>query len=138
MAEGLLRYLLSEKGHNDIQVLSAGVSAMPGFGPTPETVEVMEEEGIDVSGHSGQPVTRELVEKADAIFCMEEFHRDLVLAQSPEAEAKVHLLKTFLVDHPMPDPDVMDPIGHSIQIYRACLKTIKEGVERIIAWLEKP
>ena len=137
MAEGLLRHLLSEKGHTDIQVLSAGVSAMAGFGPTQETVEVMQKEGIDVSGHMGQPVTRELVERADAIFCMEEFHREMILVQIPAAEQKVYLLKTFQLDRPMSDPNVQDPIGRSKEVYESCLLTIKQAVERVVNWLEQ-
>ena len=128
--------MLKKTGKSDVQVISAGVSAMPGMAPTPETVEAMEEQGIDISGHIGQPVTRELVERADAIFCMEDFHREMILAQMPEVESKVHLLKTFRAGRVIPDPNIPDPIGRSMEVYRSCLVTIKEGVERIIHWLE--
>ena len=137
MAQGLLSHLLRHKGRTDVQVLSGGVSALRGMGPTLETVEVMKTEGIDVSGHIGQPVTREIVEQADAIFCMEEFHREMILAQMPGAEPKVHLLKTFQADYKATDPNIPDPIGRPSEVYQSCFLTIKESVERIVRWSEK-
>lgn len=137
MAEGLLRDLLKKKGWNDFQVLSAGVSTLGGLGPTPETVEVMEKEGIDVSGHVGNPVTPEIIRHADAIFCMEEFHRDWIVGLVPEAESKVHLLRTFQAEKPPRDSNIGDPIGRPKEVYESCFLTIKESVERIVRWLEK-
>lgn len=135
MAEGLLRRYLEQKKRNDIQVLSAGVGTAGGLGSTPETIEVMAVEGIDVSGHIGQPVTPELVAHADLLFCMEEFHRELILAQVPSAASKVHLLKTFLVKEPVADPNISDPIGRPKEVYESCFLTIKEAVERVAEWL---
>ncbi len=135
MAQGLLQHMLHKKGRNDIQVLSAGVSTQGGVGPTPETVEVMQAVGIDVSGHLGQPVTPELVQRADAVFCMEDFQRDLILARLPEAEQKVHLLKTFRFETLVLDPNIPDPIGRPKEMYESCLMTIRDAVERIEKWL---
>lgn len=139
MAENLLKHLLKKKGRTGIEVISAGVSAMKGIGPTPDTVEVMNREGIDVSNHSGQPLTPELVRSCDLVFCMEDFHRDLILAQLPEAKAKekVHLLKSFEAEEPVADPNIPDPIGRPKEVYESCLLTIKESVERVAHWLEK-
>lgn len=137
MAEGLLRHILRMKERIGMQVLSAGTNTMPGMGPTLETVEVMQAEGIDVSGHLSQPLTPDLVRLADVIFCMEEFHRDQILSVSPDAEKKVHLLRTFRNPTPMPDPNIPDPIGRPRRIYEACMALIREGVERIVQWLEE-
>ena len=49
MAEGLLRKYLKELGKDDIEVRSAGPSAVNGSPATKETIEVMKKEGIDVS-----------------------------------------------------------------------------------------
>jgi len=137
MAEGLLRHLLKQKGHNDVQVMSAGVSAIPGSGATLETVEVMQAEGIDVSGHMGQPASPDLVRHADVIFCMEDFHRELILSQVPEVEPKIHLLRTFKAERPVLDANIPDPIGRPKEVYESCLMTIKESIQRIVRWLEK-
>ncbi len=137
MAEGLLKHLLAKKKRDDVQVISAGVSTPGGFGATMETIEVMEEQGIDVSGHVGQPLTRELILHADAIFCMEEFHRDVIVDAEPQAASKVHLLKTFQAPDSVADPNVPDPIGRPKEFYEACFLTIKESVERVVHWMEK-
>ena len=137
MAEGLLRDYLERQERTDVQVLSAGTNTMDGIGPTLETVEVMWEQGIDVSHHVGQQITPELVEKADAIFCMEAYHCETLLDGNPEAAPKVHLLKTFLNKVKVNDPDIPDPIGCSKKVYEMVMQTIKEGVGRVAAWLEK-
>lgn len=136
MAEGLLRDCLERKEHTDAQVLSAGTNTMDGIGPTLETVEAMWSEGVDVSRHSGQQLTPELVRRADLILCMEEYHRDQVLQMDPEAEPKVHLLKTFHNPAKSFDPNIPDPIGCSKKVYEMVLQTIKDGVHRVLKWLE--
>ena len=137
MAEGLLRHLLRMKERLDVQVISAGTNTVPGMGPTLETVEVMQAAGVDVSGHLSQPLTPDLVRRADAIFCMEEFHRDQILAVHPEAEKKVHLFRTFRSAVPYPDPNIPDPIARPRRVYEDCLQMIREGVERVMEWLEE-
>ena len=137
MAQGLLRHAMKKKERSDVQVLSAGVGTSGGIGPTLETVEVMSSLGIDVSTHIGQPVTRELVRHADAIFCMEEFHREWILSKFPEAEKKTYLLKSFQASQPLQDVNIPDPIGQPKEVYESCLMTIQDGVEKIIRWLGK-
>ena len=138
MAEGLLRDYLERKERTDVKVLSAGTNTMNGIGPTLETVEVMWNEGVDVSHHAGQQLTPELVLHADAIFCMEDYHRQQVLEMVPEAEPKVHLLKTFRNPVQSPDPNIPDPIGCTKKVYEMILQTIKEGIQRVAAWMENP
>lgn len=137
MAQGLLSSLLKKKGRSDIQVLSAGVSTIGGMGPTPETVEVMNSMGVDVSRHIGQPVTPELIHHADVIFCMEEFHKEWILSGAPDAAPKTHLLKNFQADRSVKDADIPDPIGRPKEVYESCLMTIRDSMDRIVRWLEK-
>ena len=138
MAEGLLRQTLKQKGRNDVQVLSAGTNAFPGMGATLETIQVMSEHGVDVSSHFSQQLTPDLVRHADAIFCMEDFHRQQILSVDPEAESKVHLLKTFQNPVSLDDPNIPDPIGQPKEVYEVCRMAILDAVKRIAEWLEKP
>lgn len=135
MAEGLLREMLRRHQVNEVRVLSAGVSAPIGRPPTEETVQVMKREGIDVSGHLSRPLTPELVETADAIFCMEQAHRRDILAVQPEAEPKTHLLRSFRLPGGLADADIPDPIGQPESVYTACLETLKEAVGRVADWI---
>ena len=137
MAEGILRRLMEKKGRADVQVFSAGVSALGGQGASLETIEVMRQEGIDVSGHRSQPVTPDVIRRADLILCMEDFHRDAVLSLAPDAVSKTHLLKTFQTRHPVMDPNIADPMGRPKEVYESCFMTIQEAVERLARWLGK-
>ena len=139
MAEGLLKHLFQKKGRTDAQVLSAGIGTAGGMAASPETIEVMKAEGVDVSRHLSQPVTPDLIRHADLIFCMEDFHQDRILSLVPEAAPKVHLLKTFQAKgQRVPDPNIPDPIGKPKEVYESCLMTLKEAVLRVVKHLEKP
>ena len=136
MAQGLLRHLLKPTGR-DVQVLSAGVGTAGGMGPTPETVEVMEREGIDISLHISQPAAPNLLRSADLILVMDEFHRETILARHPEVADKTFLLKTFQIPEPPQEPNIPDPIGQPLEVYEACLTTIKDAVQRVVRWLTR-
>lgn len=138
MAQGLLKEALRKKGIvEEVQVLSAGIGTLGGLGATLETIEVMQQEGIDVSGHIGQPVTPEIIRSADLIFCMEELHRQVICEKDPEAESKIHLLRSFQAQPAPLDPNILDPIGFPKEVYESCLMTIKEAVGRLADWLVK-
>ena len=137
MAEWLLRKLLADGGRQDIQVLSAGLGTPGGFGPTPETVEVMRHEGIDVTGHLSTPVSSEIIVRSDLVLVMDQYHRSTILAKHPEVESRMFLLKEFLAPEAPADPNIADPIGRPLEVYEGCLMTIKEAIDRVAAWLTK-
>lgn len=132
MAEGLLKKYLKELGKENIEVRSAGIIALPERAPTPETIEVMGEEGLDVSGYSSKSLTRDLIKNSDLILVMEKMHADAVANMAPEAVPKTFLLKEFggRIDD-QNDTDVRDPIGMPLDEYRDCLDTVKRHIERI-------
>lgn len=138
MAEGLLRFFLEQQGRKDVQIMSAGTGSMSGMGPTPETVEVMWPEGVDVSGHLSQQLTPDLIHHADAVFCMEEGHREVVLMMDPEAEPKTFMLRNFEKKDSDGEESIPDPIGQPMSVYQHCAKVIKEAVKRVADWIEKP
>jgi len=96
MAAGIARKLLTDAGHSDIRVLSAGTAAVPGAPASPEAVEAMSEEAVDISGHRATPLTPELIREADLILTMTAGHKRYVLGLVPEAKNKVHVLKEFV------------------------------------------
>ena len=132
MAEGLLKNIL--KGRDNIRVISAGTSVFPGARSSPDTIEVMKREGIDVAGHSPQGITKNMIEEADIILVMERRHRDTILRNVPHVKGKVYLLAEYGrpgKERRLVNPDIPDPIGKSIEIHRECLGIIKEGVRRV-------
>lgn len=124
MAKAMLEKLLKESGlSGKVRVDSAGTGAYQGIPAALNTIEVIKEEGIDVSMHKGKAVTVELLRKSDLIFVMELTHRDIILNRLPGIGSKVRLLKE--------DVEVPDPIGKPVEEYRRVRDIIKGQVEDI-------
>jgi len=134
MAEALLKKYLKDAGRNDIEVRSAGVSALGDQPPTPETIEVMKKSGIGISGHKSQWLTSDLIRSSDLILTMEPFHKEDVINWVPEAKDKTFMLKEFGAKGKVKDPGqlgISDPIGKTIEDYIKCASEIKDETERI-------
>ena len=110
---------LDERG---VEVMSAGIAAMPGGRPSVEAVNVMHERHLDLSSHLSQPLSPHLTRHADLILTMTRSHRDAVVAQSPDAESRVRLLR-------IDQQDVSDPFGGGTEVYRQCADQIDEQLE---------
>jgi protein-tyrosine-phosphatase len=134
MAAGILKKMLADEGITGIQVVSAGTAALEGMPATDLAVETSSDWGIDISGHRSQPVTDELVERADLILTMTPEHREEVLSHDPGAASKTFLLKSF----PGPvkdDPSfyIRDPIGGGPGEYQRSFLEIEESLRRIFS-----
>ena len=138
MAEGIFRKYLKDAGKNDIDVASAGIMAIDGFPPTDETIKVMKDNGVDVSGYKSRRITADLINKSDLVLVMEGVHKDFVIRIDPSAEGKVHLLKKYGSSDKRKYPEddgVPDPIGRPLDFYKLSLEIIKEEAKRIVALL---
>ena len=130
MAKALLEKKLKEKNRQDIEVLSAGIMMLGGLGATPETQELLRQEGIDVSSHHSQAVTKDVLKKADIVLVMEKLHEERILKLVPEAKLRFFLLKEFAKIKDS-DLDITDPIGKSREFYAQTFAIIKEAIERV-------
>ncbi len=131
MAQALLDKKLKERNRRDVEVLSAGVMMLMGLGATGSTRDILQREGMDVSGHRSQKVTKEMLNKSDIILVMERAQEERVLQIAPEAKNRVFLLKEFakIDDNNL---DIPDPILRSTEIYEQTYAVIKAAIERII------
>ncbi len=126
MAEAMCRSMLAARlkcSPNDLEdrgvvVSSAGISATMGGRPSPEAVAVLSEWGIDLSHHTSQQLSEQLIRHADVIWTMTRSHRQAILNQWPNASGRVHLLRDD-------GQDVADPIGGPIDQYQRCAEQIK-------------
>lgn len=134
MAEGLLRKRLYELGKDAIEVRSAGVRALNGMSPTDETIEVMNEEGVDVSNYLSKNVTFDMIKKADLILTMEPLHKEDIVTTVPAAASKTFLLKEYeSLSRINPKGfSVHDPIGKPVEEYRITRDEIKSEIERFV------
>ena len=136
MAQGLLQQKLNQMAHrlNDpIEVESAGVFAIEGMSPSKETLKLLQQEGIDMTGHMAKPLNAEMIRNAQLILVMEQLHLEEILRRVPEAKGKAFLLKNFGHSDPaeVGDPNIPDPIGKPLEVYEVCFATIRESIERV-------
>jgi protein-tyrosine-phosphatase len=137
MAEGYLIKKLKDMGVEDTIVISAGTNAINGLKPTDETIEVMKEEGVDVSGYVSSGLTKTNIDNADAVLVMTEEHKKRILTISPSSKDKVYLLKAFSEKYKKDDNSIGDPIGRPIEFYRDIFKIIKDSSEGFIKWIKE-
>lgn len=128
MGEIMFRQYLAERGRSDIRCSSAGTEAIEGLGPCPQTVEVCEEIGVDLSGHVRRMLTKELVDMADVIVVMQQSHIDAVTAFG--GQEKLHLLGGGIKD---PYPNPIGPFYVARDAVIAALPALYEDVMRRIA-----
>jgi protein-tyrosine phosphatase len=112
-----------------VVVQSAGLHASRGMRAAREGMDVIramaergELEPGDLSRHISQPVTAELLRRADAIYTMTAAHSAEVAELYPWAERK-----TFQLD---PDGDIADPIGSPFSVYERVAKRILELLQK--------
>ena len=110
MAEGLLKAAL--KGRRDVNVVSAGVAAMPGQPASRETQNVLIEKGAPLKGFTSQQVDQQLLKQADLVIAMTSAHADVVRRYFSSDAGEVRLLCDFIdPDEHLAGEDIADPIG---------------------------
>ncbi|RXJ02710.1 low molecular weight protein arginine phosphatase [Anaerobacillus alkaliphilus] len=93
----LAQALLKQK-RPDLEVKSAGVSALPGMNASEGTLEVLHEKGISLV-HSSSLVDKEVMEWADLVLTLTESHKALLVKQFPLFVDKIHTLKEFAYEN---------------------------------------
>ncbi|WP_427337889.1 hypothetical protein [Caloranaerobacter sp. DY30410] len=101
MAEALFRDMLEKAGEElkGIKVESAGICAVPNQPASKQAIQVLSEEGIDLSKHRSRPLTKDMIERADLILTMTVNHKNAVINMAPEAKDKVFTLKEFALEN---------------------------------------
>jgi glyceraldehyde-3-phosphate dehydrogenase (NADP+) len=131
MAEAMARHMLAERlGMDDdspdalagqgYAVESAGVAAYPGSPAADNAQAVMREFGLDITGHSSQPLSEALVESAARVVGLTMGHADGIARSFPDHGDKILVLDAR---------GVPDPIGGSLDVYRQCAAHIAARLE---------
>jgi|YNPNPStandDraft_1061719.scaffolds.fasta_scaffold205332_1 protein-tyrosine-phosphatase len=126
MAQAIFEALLRSRGVRDVAVRSAGIWAVDGQPATAEAQKVMRERGLDLSRHRARHLRRQDVERAAIVLAMERAIAEAIAIEWPDLAAKVHSLAE-LADDPR---DVEDPIGGTLEDYRATAETLQVLLQR--------
>ena len=129
MAKAIAMRLIADKlgcapeelADRNIEVYSAGTFAGPGAPASDHAVEVVSGRGVDITRHSSQPLTVELINRADYVFTMTDAHRSVVVDMVRSAADRTKRL--------VEDSDIADPIGGDRDVYAQCADAIEDAIE---------
>jgi L-threonylcarbamoyladenylate synthase len=133
MAEALCKKLLADRlacsprelPQRGFLVLSAGLAAMMGREASPEAVLVASEYGADLSSHQSQPLSADLLARADYLFTMTNSHLRALLPFCQDWSPRPRLLAGN-------GQDVPDPMGAELQVYRECAQQIFQCLQECL------
>lgn len=125
MAEAWLRNEFRKRDlERYFKVDSCGIFAYKNMPATQEACTVLQEAGIDLSGHLAKPMTPALIKDADQIYVMTFDHERFILQRHPYLAGRLKILH------------VDDPIGLRLEVYRECLSTLKTALAEEVGRLE--
>jgi protein-tyrosine-phosphatase len=160
MAEGFARRLAGELGV-PVEASSDGIVGWDGSPAVDESIEAASERGADISGHRARRLEESHVREADLVVCMAGEHRESIGRMVPEASSRTFTLKELVrlleatesgetfedriraadelrasgFEGSPFDEDVSDPIGMSLDMFRAVAWDIDEWVTRMMQGL---
>ena len=76
-------------------VWSAGLGALVGSPADPTSVQIAQEQGLDLSAHRAQQVTSIMCQQAELILVMEQIHKSQIEQLYPQVRGKVSRLGQF-------------------------------------------
>lgn len=124
MAEVLLQDM-----RPNIKVISSGIGALVGKPADPIAVQIMEEQGIDLSKHCAQQINTLLVSKMDLILTMEPVHLNYIQANYPSSRGKVYLIGKW-----DGDTEIVDPYKKEREAFEKSFQDINLGLK---GWLKR-
>ncbi len=123
MAQGLLKQTLP-----DANIISAGLGALSGRPADAHAIDVMNEIGVDITGHRARQLSRTMVMRADLIFVMDNAQRQDIQHLHPATTGRVFRIGDLARF------DVPDPYREARPAFEDVLQLIQRGVE---AWVPR-
>jgi len=114
LAEGLFK-----KINPEIEVYSAGLSAVFGMNVSENSVLAARDYGVDISEHVSRPLSRELLMATDLFVCLSHSHAINLIPIV--GKGRVYVLGN----------GISDPYGGSLEVYKNCAKEIYDGLLKL-------
>jgi protein-tyrosine phosphatase len=118
----------------EVEVASAGTSALEGTPASGSSIEVAKAHGLDLSHHRSRVLDRSMVRDADLIVTMGVRHRETVGTLDPDALEYTYLLTNFS-DHL--HGEIVDPIGGGLDMYERTYLAIRECIDSMAGRLAR-
>lgn len=137
VATALLRDRLRQRGLSDWTVDSAGTWAMVKRGASRYSIDVMERNNLDITGHRSKMIDRTHMRAADLVLTMEDGHAEALRTEYPEYMHKIYMLTEMIGrNYNIPDP-YGGPLPEYERMYDGLSQVIDDGLDRIIAIARK-
>ena len=104
------------------QVWSAGLSALVGSPADPTSVQIAQEQGLDLAAHRAQQVSSFMCQQAELILVMEQSHKSQLEQLYPQVRGKVFRLGQF------GQFDIDDPYRKPREAFDTAYQGIAQGV----------
>ena len=127
-----MRKLANNAGIRDLEIRTAGVMTVAGLLPSDESVQMLEEQEMDISSHRSRPLTPEIIRRVDLLLGMTPIHVQTALRMSEESKGKTFLLRDFAGTAEGKNSQVNDPMGCTLEVYKNCFKLIRKACEGLM------
>ena len=129
LAEVILKKKLQQKGLAGIEVESAGIHNYEGEPRDYTMTSYARKAGYEMGGEA-KCLTQTMVESADLIICMEQFHVVEIQKRLPYVKWEcIHRFNEICFDE---HTDLIDPSGDTGYMYHFVFEKIQEGCDIII------
>ena len=132
MAAALLQHALAAEAAPlaGLKVSSAGVVARRGDPVSANSVAALRKVGLDISAHRSQPLTQEMMDRAFAVLCMTESHREMIRLQTDHPPSRLHLFREFMSGSV--EREIGDPFGGPLSLYEAVRDEMVESIPSLL------
>ncbi len=125
MAEGLLRLQVG-LDNPDWRISSAGTWAYDGTPASQNSVLVLKERGLDLSGHLSRTVDGDSIASHRLVLTMEKGHKEALRLEFAQQAGRIYLLSE-MIDKLF---DIGDPVGRPLSEYQATARDIETILSR--------
>lgn len=139
MVAACMRERLARSGMSHVVVDSAGTLGIDDIPASAEAIEVMREIGVDLGGHRSRGLTANDLRTSDIVLAMGRAQLEHLALHDPNGGGRRFLLRAFENGpRPLPDPpDLADPIGQPVAVFRDRRDTIRVCVDHFVLALER-
>jgi protein-tyrosine phosphatase len=109
MAEGIMKKLTEESGEPWL-IGSAGTWTINGEQAAAKTMQVLNQRGIDISGHRSRQINEDILNRFQLVLTMEQGHKEALRIEFPKVRQRIFLISEMIGQK----YEIDDPMGRSL------------------------